>query len=188
MRTGRRVAVVTVTAEQRLELEPWSRRPKTTQALAISTTPHSVGKWRKRFASLGNDGLLDEPRPGTSRKLSDKQVELVLARTLDSQPEGARHALVDAGYGQGLRAESVPYQPHLTRLFSGTPSQRDLQAFPRSAVHRRCATSLACILTRPIAPWSYAWTRRVRYRRWIEPHRYYPCVRGRSNAESVESR
>ena len=81
MRTGRPVAVVTVTAEQRLELERWSRRPKTAQALAmrspiillaaqggsnksiaqkLSTTAHTVGKWRKRFVSLGNDGLLDE--------------------------------------------------------------------------------------------------------------------------------
>src|SRR6185312_2243306 len=108
MRTGRPVAAVTVTAEQRLELERWSRRPKTAQALALrariillaaqggsnkliavklSTTPQTVGKWRKRFASLGNDGLLDEPRPGTPRKLSDRQVELVLTRTLESQPE-----------------------------------------------------------------------------------------------------
>jgi hypothetical protein len=29
MRKGRPVALVTVTAEQRLELESWSRRPKT---------------------------------------------------------------------------------------------------------------------------------------------------------------
>jgi hypothetical protein len=35
MRTGRPVALVTVTAEQRLELESWSRRPKTAQALAL---------------------------------------------------------------------------------------------------------------------------------------------------------
>ncbi|MGA3049589.1 MAG: hypothetical protein ABSD67_23490 [Terracidiphilus sp.] len=34
MRTGRPVAVATVTSEQRLELETWSRRPKTAQALA----------------------------------------------------------------------------------------------------------------------------------------------------------
>src|SRR5258708_35459489 len=108
MRTGRRVAVVTVTAEQRLELEPWSRRPKTTQALALSTTPHTVGKWRKRFASAGNDGLLDEPRPGSSRKLSDKQVELVLARTLESQPEASTHwSTRDMAKACGLSQSSI---------------------------------------------------------------------------------
>ena len=36
------------------------------------------------------DGLLDEPRPGTPRKLSDEQVEQVLARTLESQPRPPR--------------------------------------------------------------------------------------------------
>lgn len=39
----------------------------------------------------GLDGLLDEPRPGTPRKLSDQQVELVLVRTLESRPEAATH-------------------------------------------------------------------------------------------------
>jgi transposase len=97
MRTGRPLAIVTITVEQREELENWSRRPKSAQALAmrsrivllatggsnnkaiakqLSTTAQTVGKWRRRFLASGCDGLLDEPRPGTSRKLSDKQVEL----------------------------------------------------------------------------------------------------------------
>ena len=66
----------------------WEQQVDRPEAFDYTAT---VGKWRKRFASLGNDGLLDEPRPGTSRKLSDKQVELVLARTLESQPEAATH-------------------------------------------------------------------------------------------------
>jgi hypothetical protein len=37
------------------------------------------------------DGLLDEHRPGTPRKLSDGHVERVLTRTLESQPEAAKH-------------------------------------------------------------------------------------------------
>jgi DNA-binding NarL/FixJ family response regulator len=76
MRTGRPVAVVRITAEQRLELESWSRRPKTAQALAmrarvvllaadgnnnasiakrLSTTAQTVSKWRKRFLWAGCD-------------------------------------------------------------------------------------------------------------------------------------
>jgi hypothetical protein len=39
----------------------------------------------------GIDGLLDEPRPGTSRKLSDEDVERVLALTLESKPADATH-------------------------------------------------------------------------------------------------
>src|ERR1017187_3325539 len=144
MRTGRPVAVVKVTAEQRLELETWSRRPKTAQALAmrsriillaaqggsnksialkLSTTPHTVGKWRKRFASLGNDGLLDEPRPGTSRKLSDKQVELVLARTLESQPEAATHwSTRDMAKTCGLSQSTIS---RIWRAFSLAPHRSE---------------------------------------------------------------
>ena len=144
MRTGRPVAVVTVTAEQRLELETWRRRPKTAQALALrsriillaaqggnnksialklSTTPHTVGKWRKRFAILGNDGLLDEPRPGTSRKLSDKQVESVLARTLESQPEAATHwSTRDMAKACGLSQSSVS---RIWRAFSLAPHRSE---------------------------------------------------------------
>jgi transposase len=140
MRTGRPVAVVTVTAEQRSELETWSRRPKTAQALAmrsriillaaqgannkliavkLSTTPHTVGKWRKRFASLGNDGLLDEPRPGTSRKLSDKQVELVL----ESRPEATTHwSTRDMAKATGLSQSTIS---RIWRAFSLAPHRAE---------------------------------------------------------------
>jgi transposase len=144
MRTGRPVAAITVTAEQRLELERWSRRPKTAQALAmrsriillaaqggnnksiaqkLSTTPHTVGKWRKRFQSAGNEGLLDEPRPGTSRKLGDQQVELVLARTLESQPEAATHwSTRDMAKACGLSQSSIS---RIWRAFSLAPHRSE---------------------------------------------------------------
>src|SRR5208283_2204909 len=48
-------------------------------------------KWRQRYLDQGLDGLVDEPRPGTSRKLSDKDVERVLAFTLESTPGDATH-------------------------------------------------------------------------------------------------
>jgi transposase len=35
------------------------------------------GKWRGRFVAQRLDGLLDEPRPGAPRRLSDAQVEHV---------------------------------------------------------------------------------------------------------------
>jgi transposase len=37
------------------------------------------------------DGLLDEPRPGAPRKISDAQVEQVVTLALESKPEGATH-------------------------------------------------------------------------------------------------
>jgi transposase len=50
-----------------------------------------VGKWRKRFAERRLDGLLDEPRPGAPRKISDKDVERVVTLTLERQPKDATH-------------------------------------------------------------------------------------------------
>jgi transposase len=46
-----------------------------------------VGNWRRRFAESRLDGLHDEPRPGGPRKIGDEEVEAVVVRTLESQPE-----------------------------------------------------------------------------------------------------
>jgi transposase len=51
----------------------------------------TVSKWRKRFVSRGLAGLLDEPRPGTPRRVSDSDVEKVLTTTLESLPRDATH-------------------------------------------------------------------------------------------------
>jgi transposase len=109
---GRPLTPFTVTREEEEQLQAWSRRPKTAQALAmrsrvvllaakgnsntaiarqLAVTLPTVGKWRQRYLDQGLDGLVDEPRPGTSRKLSDKDVERVLALTLESTPSDATH-------------------------------------------------------------------------------------------------
>ncbi len=101
-----------VAPAQREILLQWARRPTSAQALALRARivlrlaeGHSsaavarqmrvhiqtVSKWRERFCSRGVDGLLDEPRPGQPRKISDAQVEAVIARTLESKPSDATH-------------------------------------------------------------------------------------------------
>jgi transposase/DNA-binding CsgD family transcriptional regulator len=103
MALGRPLSPLSLSPSERQQLLQWTRRPKTAQALALrsrivwlSAAGHSntevarrvhvtlatVGKWRQRFLRLRLDGLLDEPRPGTRRRLSDAEVERVLARTL----------------------------------------------------------------------------------------------------------
>ena len=112
MRTGRPIAPLVVTGEERERLEEWSRRPKTAQALAqrarmvlacaagnsnklvahqLRITQQTVGKWRQRFVERRLDGLLDEPRPGAPRKVGDGQVERVVRLTLESTPADATH-------------------------------------------------------------------------------------------------
>ena len=51
----------------------------------------TVSKWRERFRRHGVDGLLDEPRPGQPRKISDAQIEEVIARTLETKPSDDTH-------------------------------------------------------------------------------------------------
>ena len=109
---GRPVPKLTLTAEERQTLQGWARRPKTAQALALrariilacaegksntavsaglQVCQQTAGKWRGRFVAQRLDGLLDEPRPGAPRRLSDAQVEHVLTLTLESMPSNATH-------------------------------------------------------------------------------------------------
>jgi len=109
---GRPLLPLSISAEDQAQLVAWTRRPKTAQALAmrsrvvlragegLSNTDiaqhlglslQTVGKWRQRYLDQDVDGLLDEPRPGTARKLSDKDIERVLALTLESTPADATH-------------------------------------------------------------------------------------------------
>src|ERR1700760_1632138 len=112
MRTGRPIPPLSVSKEQRSTLESWARRPKTAQTLALRAKiilacaegkangvvarqtrvrQQTVGKWRSRFLNRGLDGLLDEPRPGTPRRVSDADIEQVLTTTLESLPRDATH-------------------------------------------------------------------------------------------------
>ena len=50
-----------------------------------------VGRWRARFVTRRVDGLLDEPRPGAPRTITDDTVETVIVRTLETTPDGATH-------------------------------------------------------------------------------------------------
>jgi transposase len=103
---------VVLTDAEREQLQAWARRPKSAQALALRSRivlaaseglgntqvaqrlgvkRDTVRKWRDRFAASGLDGLLDEPRPGRPRTVSDEQVEAVITRTLESTPANATH-------------------------------------------------------------------------------------------------
>ncbi len=109
---GRRLPDLALSSEERETLERWSRRPKTAQALALrarivlacaggnsntvvagelNVTLSTVGKWRQRFVEQRLDGLLDEPRPGAPRSISDADVERVVTLTLESIPTDATH-------------------------------------------------------------------------------------------------
>jgi len=112
MRLGRPIPLLSLSREERETLQNWARRPTSAQALAqrarvvlacaegqsntavaraMSLTKPTVGKWRSRFVARRLDGLLDEPRPGAPRKISDADVERVLTLTLEKRPPDATH-------------------------------------------------------------------------------------------------
>jgi transposase len=112
MSIGRPKSPLELTEAERQILTSWTRRSRSAQALALRArivlqcaagvtngavaehlhiTKQTVGKWRQRFIDGRLDGLLDEPRPGAPRKVSDLQVEEVVTRTLESTPRNATH-------------------------------------------------------------------------------------------------
>jgi transposase len=111
-RTGRPKVELSLTAEERDQLTRWSRRAKSSQALALRSkivlacaegadnksvaqtlrcSQATVGKWRRRFVEHRLDGLSDEQRPGRPRTISVDQVEDVIVATLESTPKNATH-------------------------------------------------------------------------------------------------
>jgi transposase len=103
---------ITLSDDERSVLESWTSRRKTAQALALrarivlaaagqltnaeiaareGVSRPTVTKWRNRFAAQRLEGLMDEPRPGRPRTISDEQVEAVVIATLESAPADATH-------------------------------------------------------------------------------------------------
>jgi transposase len=106
------LARLDLTGDERAQLEAWTRRRTSAQALAqrsrivllaaeglkntevaerLGVHRNMVAKWRSRFLEHRLDGLTDEPRPGRPRTVTDEQVEEVIVRTLESTPKDATH-------------------------------------------------------------------------------------------------
>ena len=146
MAKGRAIPAVTLTTDERETLERWSRRPTTAQALAVRARivlASAAGKailqvareegiswatareWRRRFLRQRLDGLLDEPRPGAPRRITDRDVERVVTMTLESVPRDATHwSTRSMARASGLSQTAVAriwrafaLQPHRTETF-----------------------------------------------------------------------
>ena len=146
MKRGRPTRDLFLTKGERDALKAWTRQQKCPQALALRAriillcaagnsntqtaeelhlTIQTVGKWRQRFIDKRLDGLLDEPRPGTPRKLSEADVDRVLGMTMETPPNKTAHwstrSLAEAS---GLSRASVhriwraySLQPHRAEAF-----------------------------------------------------------------------
>ena len=85
----------------------------------------TVALWRRRFAERGVDGLLDEPRPGAPRTITDAQIERAVVTTLEGEPPNATHwstrSLAEAvGLSQSAVVRiwhAFALQPHRSETF-----------------------------------------------------------------------
>jgi len=103
---------IELSVAEREQLDAWTRRRSSAQAVAlrsrivlaaaeglknteiaerVGVTRPVVTKWRNRFAEDRLEGLLDEPRPGRPRTVTDAQVEEVIVKTLETTPKDATH-------------------------------------------------------------------------------------------------
>jgi transposase len=105
--------LIELTDGERETLQRWARRRRSAAGLAqrsrivlacaegltnvavaarVGVSVPTVRRWRGRFAKQRLDGLLDEPRPGRPRTISDERVEEVIVTTLESvPPDGGTH-------------------------------------------------------------------------------------------------
>jgi len=111
-RRGRPMPDLVLTDDERMTLAQWTRRRTTAQALATRArlvlacadgltnsavavrervTRPTVGRWRQRFVDRRCAGLLDEPKPGAPRQITDAMVEHALTTTLETMPVDATH-------------------------------------------------------------------------------------------------
>ncbi len=143
---ARPVSQISLTADERKKLELVASRPKSSQrdalraqiilrcseglankqiAQDLGVCVQTVGKWRKRFAAEGMEGLVDAPRPGAPRRISDDQVEAVLTKTLEGPPENRTHwsrrkMAKEMGIGQdsvGRIWRTFGVKPHMVNGF-----------------------------------------------------------------------
>jgi len=112
MPSGRPTKPLDLTPQEKEKLAMLARRPKSSQAIAMRArivlacaegmsngaaanrlriTGATVCKWRERFRVNRLEGLLDEPRPGAPRSITDAQVEEVVTKTLESMPANITH-------------------------------------------------------------------------------------------------
>ena len=112
MAIGRPTKPLNMTLGEKEKLTMLARRPKSAQAMAMRArivlgceegltngavakklhiTGATVCKWRERFRVNRLEGLLDEPRPGAPRSVTEAQVEDVITKTLESMPANSTH-------------------------------------------------------------------------------------------------
>jgi len=112
MARGPRPVPIDLSDDEREQLVSWSRRRTSAAGLAMRSRivlaaakggsnveiaarleldRNTVSRWRRRFAEARLDGLVDEPRPGRPRSVSDAEIEKLVTETLEKAPKHDTH-------------------------------------------------------------------------------------------------
>ncbi len=91
----------------------------------LGITRVTAATWRRRYAEKRLDGLVDEPRPGAPRTVTDEKVSEVVTATLETLPVGRTHwSSRDMARAAGLAPSTVQriwkafsLQPHRSETF-----------------------------------------------------------------------
>jgi transposase len=143
---ARAAGVIELSESEEQELRGWLRRPSVPQqqatrarivlraaegasntqiAAETRVSLPTVGLWRRNFCERRLDGLADAPRSGRPRQIDDDEVQRVLAKTLESPPDGSTHWSVRRlAAATGVSAATVhriwrdhKLKPHQVRSF-----------------------------------------------------------------------
>src|SRR4051794_149634 len=87
----RRTSARGLAQRSEIVLEAAAGRTNTEIAARLRVSRPTVTRWRRRFAERRVDGLVDQPRPGRPRTISDEQVERVVVKPLETTPRDATH-------------------------------------------------------------------------------------------------
>ena len=188
---GRPKAALVLSGAEREQLIALTMRRKTAQALALRArivlacaegidnqivainqrvTSHTVSKWRSRFIQHRLDGLLDEPRPGAPRRIGDEQVER--SSHARSSPCRRGDALEHAHDGPRNGAVADRGDAYLACLWLAAASAETFKLSTDPLFIEKVRDIVGLYLNPPDRPWCCAWTRRVRFRRWIARSRF----------------
>ena len=183
---GKAAVAIELSLLERRELLSLARAQKTGQAVArrarivlaaasgsdnkaicleVGADANTVGKLRRRFAAQRLDGLLDEPRPGTPRKIGDDEIADTIRRTLETTPPGATHwSLRSMAKAVGMRRPPSTASGALSACSRTGPRRSSFQT--TRFLSRKSATSSASLYRRPNEGWCSVSMRNRRSRRW----------------------
>ena len=204
-----RASAVTISLsdDERAELEALSRRRKTGRrglrgglgsswrrrkgwrtkeiAVRLEASADTVGKWRRRYAAEGLDGLYDEPRPGAPRQIGDDAIAEAVRLTLEETPPDAMHwSLRSMARASGhARSRFIASGG----AFGAAASLRDLQAVERSLLRGEAPRIVGLYLAPPDRALVLCSTKRARSRPWTVPSPSCRCAPGRRSGAPITS-